>query len=663
MASKYLKICFITLVRVIPPCQSGMANLIIDLSCALSELGIDVTIVTPAPHPEISDRREIKVNEHVRIFVSPYRLPHYNNLYSRTLKAGLSMIKSVVMLDRKYGFDIIHSHSQTLPASWIGAFLKIFLRKPAIHTLHGVSGPKLKPKRLSKYLFSIFDEVLATTYEQYRLIKDFIPNLKILHDGIMPQRFYPLTEEERVKVRKNSGIYNKTVGFIGPLVRARGFHNFLRISRELINENPNVTFLIMNSSPGKSMKNDINDIKDIKDHFVFTGYIENRNEIINCMDVVVFPFDYIGGTLGQPLALLEAMACGKTVIATNVECVNEIIEHDVNGILCPRYDINDLKNQVMRLLLSNNEREVIGASARASILKKYDINPIANQLYELYEGLHKRKGGQMVERHYSETLYSKIADTYDATRWQGKGKFIDALQKKLLYRILEEENIAVGNSILDIGAGTGRFVLPLREAGYAMYGIDISERMIKIAKSKAKGETFNLITANAKAIPFKNSTFNCVISYRTLIHIPAYKGVFMEISRVLKPGGIAILEFNNKFSISTLGKAYRGLRRILKASGAFSGPQVVSYSELHKSCLGTDLKIEKIHHQFFISEVFLRNSPAKSLNILERIDTQLSKCWLTKLFATRLIVVVRKMSSATQSGKSNTSRRRVFEAQ
>jgi len=248
----------------------------------------------------------------------------------------------------------------------------------------------------------------------------------------------------------------------------------------------------------------------------------------------------------------------------------------------------------------------------------------------------------VVERHYSETLYSEIADRYDATRWQGKGIFIDALQKKLLYRILEEENIALGNSILDIGAGTGRFIFPLREAGYAMYGIDISERMIKIAKSKAKGETLNLITANAKAIPFKDSTFNCVISYRTLIHIPAYKGVVKEISRVLKPDGIAILEFNNKFSISTLGKVRRGLRRILKASSVISDPQVVSYSELHKSCLGTDLKLEKIHRQFFISEVFLRKSPAKSLKILEKIDTQLSRCRLTKLFATRLIVVFKK---------------------
>jgi len=392
MVNEYIKICFITLVNVIPPWQDGMTNLIIDLSCALSELGIDVTIVTPAPHPKILEQREIKVNEHVRIFVSPYRLPRYDNLYFRTLKAGLSIIKNVVMLNRRYSFDIIHLHSQSPLASLIGAFLKIFLRKPAIYTLHSLSGSKLKPKKLPRYLFSIFDEVVVTTYEQYRLIKSFIPNLKILPDGIMPQRFYPLTEEERMKVREDLGIYGKTVGFIGPLTRAKGFHNFLRISRELINENSRVTFLIMNSSPGKSMKNEINAIKDIREHFVFTGYVENRNEIINCMDVVVFPFDYLGGTLGQPLALLEAMACGKAVLATDIECVNEIIEHGVNGILCPRYDVDALKNQLMRLLLVDNERETLGTSARASVLKKYDINLTANQLYKLYEGI--REGGK-----------------------------------------------------------------------------------------------------------------------------------------------------------------------------------------------------------------------------------------------------------------------------
>ena len=390
MVDKYVKICFITLVRVIPPCRSGMANLMIDLSCALSELGVDVTIVTPVPRHQILGQQEIKVNDHVRIFISPYHLPHYNSLHFRTLKAGLGMIKSVVMLNRRYSFDIIHLHSGSPLVSWIGAFLKILLRKPAVHTLHGISGSRLKPKQLSRYLFSIFDEVLVTTYEQYRLIKSFISNLKILPDGIMPQRFYPLPEEEKMRVRENLGIRGKAVGFIGPLVEAKGFHNFLRISRDLINENSEVTFLVMNSTSGKSMQNDI---EDIRNHFVFTGYVENRNEIINCMDVVVFPFDYIGDTLGQPLALLEAMACEKAVVATDVECINEIIEHGVNGILCPAYDIDALKSQVMRLLLSSSEQETLGASARASVLKKYDINLIANQLYELYQKLQERKAG------------------------------------------------------------------------------------------------------------------------------------------------------------------------------------------------------------------------------------------------------------------------------
>jgi len=251
-------------------------------------------------------------------------------------------------------------------------------------------------------------------------------------------------------------------------------------------------------------------------------------------------------------------------------------------------------------------------------------------------------GNEMEKKHYSETFYSEIADIYDTTRWKGKGEFVDALQKKLLYQILEKENINPRDSILDIGAGTGRFVLPLTEAGYVMYGLDISERMLKIAKSKSRDEALNLVVANAKAIPFKDNTFDCIISYRTLIHIPDYKNVIKEISRVLKPGGTAILEFNNKFSISTLARMRRKLRRILKTSKVVTDPHVVSYFELRKSCLDTDVKIRKIYHQFFILEVFFRNFPAKFLKILAKVDTQLSKCWLTRPFATRLIVVIKK---------------------
>lgn len=244
-------------------------------------------------------------------------------------------------------------------------------------------------------------------------------------------------------------------------------------------------------------------------------------------------------------------------------------------------------------------------------------------------------------RHYSETLYSEITDEYDETRWHGKGQFIDLLQKELLYKVLENCGIKNANRILDVGAGTGRFVIPFAKKGYDTYGIDISENMLQIAKNKAGDlPNLHLEKANAKNIPFPDNYFDFITSYRVLIHIPDYEIVVKEMYRILKPDGYVLVEFNNKYSLSGIGKLLRQLRKMLGVPEE-TDTQLVSRSELFDSFSDMGFEIEKIYHQFFISEVLYRYLPKQTLKLVKMVDVVLSNSILGNV-ATRSIVLARK---------------------
>ncbi len=109
---------------------------------------------------------------------------------------------------------------------------------------------------------------------------------------------------------------------------------------------------------------------------------------------------------------------------------------------------------------------------------------------------------------------------------------------------LDLASIVPGQSILDVGCGTGTLAIEAkRRVGLSgkVYGIDASPEMIARAKRKAKTAGLDLMfdTAAVEAIPFPDASFDVVLSTVMLHHLPdeaRHRGI-LEIRRVLKPGG------------------------------------------------------------------------------------------------------------------------------
>ena len=135
----------------------------------------------------------------------------------------------------------------------------------------------------------------------------------------------------------------------------------------------------------------------------------------------------------------------------------------------------------------------------------------------------------------SKAAFNQQAATYD--------KDIKGQHARSLYPVLLEKLSHIPfHSALDLGCGTGEMLkLILQEdVGNELYGIDLSEKMLHVAKSKLP-EQVKLLLGDSEALPFPDNTFDVVYCNDSFHHYPAPMNVLREVHRVLKLGGTFLM--------------------------------------------------------------------------------------------------------------------------
>ena len=118
------------------------------------------------------------------------------------------------------------------------------------------------------------------------------------------------------------------------------------------------------------------------DKVVFTGFRQDVNRLLSALDVFVLP----SYTEGCPTALLEAMASGKAIIASNIPSVKDIVRDGKEAILVNPYDAEELKQAILRLYTSSSLRTELGHRAEKRA-EAYSIYEICRRILKLYEDL------------------------------------------------------------------------------------------------------------------------------------------------------------------------------------------------------------------------------------------------------------------------------------
>jgi ubiquinone/menaquinone biosynthesis C-methylase UbiE len=136
----------------------------------------------------------------------------------------------------------------------------------------------------------------------------------------------------------------------------------------------------------------------------------------------------------------------------------------------------------------------------------------------------------------SSVSFDRAADYYDATR---------ALDPDLTRRVLNllTTELSGRGPCLEIGVGTGRLALPLAEASISITGVDLSAAMLKKLIAKSAGVAPLLATrADATALPFATDAFGAAFACWVLHLIPDWQAVVTELVRVVRPGGVILID-------------------------------------------------------------------------------------------------------------------------
>ena len=113
-------------------------------------------------------------------------------------------------------------------------------------------------------------------------------------------------------------------------------------------------------------------------------------------------------------------------------------------------------------------------------------------------------------------------------------------------RLLEPVGLQPGESVLDVGCGTGTLaIVAARRAGADVHGVDASPEMVERARAKARraGVAVAFDVARAEALPYRGARFDVVLSTVMLHHLPKAMrpNAVREMRRVTKPGGRVLL--------------------------------------------------------------------------------------------------------------------------
>jgi 2-polyprenyl-3-methyl-5-hydroxy-6-metoxy-1,4-benzoquinol methylase len=140
-----------------------------------------------------------------------------------------------------------------------------------------------------------------------------------------------------------------------------------------------------------------------------------------------------------------------------------------------------------------------------------------------------------------------------------------------------------GGAVLDLGCGSGWTSLFLARAGYEVTGLDISERMIAIARERAQQEQLNttFITADMEAFELERRDFDGVLLFDSLHHCPDYSRVLRQAGTHLREGGYLLLmepswlhryspharATERRYGVTELGFTRHQLHRELRRAG------------------------------------------------------------------------------------------------
>lgn len=253
---------------------------------------------------------------------------------------------------------------------------------------------EIEPRRVQQYRMGSVDRLL-TVSDQIRETA--------LRGGLPPERVqtcYSGVDLDRVPrtadgagVRAKYGFHGETflVGAVANLFPRKGYEYLIRAVGLAAQDVPTLGCLIVGEGdPGyraalEALTRDLG----LADRVLFAGFQPDVYPYLAAMDLFVLP----SVMEGFGIALLEAMAMGRAVVATKVGGVPEVVEDGVTGLLVPPADRSSLARAIVRLAEVPSLRRAMGEAGARRVRERFHVGRMVSQIQAIYGGVLREGDG------------------------------------------------------------------------------------------------------------------------------------------------------------------------------------------------------------------------------------------------------------------------------
>lgn len=338
------------------------------LARVLSDLGHETFITRPW-----FGERDIETLKWVHLLNIPVAPPDDGTTFSNYIQLILKTIEYAWKIKKKISFikpDLLVAHTiligylfsrEKIPKIFITHNNDIFIEKSLQHYLN---------KRMLLKISKRFEAIVALTPS----IQNYLKGMGIRTSAVIPNAIDPTAYE-------NKGDDNYIL-CAAKLVKHKRVEDLIYAYSKIMENNIAKLIIIGNGPEDKRLKEIVRYLS-IENRIQFLPFLTKAayREYLSKCSIFAFPSE----TEAFGLVVIEAMACGKPVIACNMPGPGDIINHGHDGFLFHKRNISELK-QYLEILLDNQElRKKIGSNARKTVEKKYTFEHIGQQYLSLFK--------------------------------------------------------------------------------------------------------------------------------------------------------------------------------------------------------------------------------------------------------------------------------------
>jgi glycosyltransferase involved in cell wall biosynthesis len=316
---------------------------------------------------------------------------HYQEFY--TLEIPLHVIERKFLkkdplvffkfyrLVKKLRPDIIHAWGNMVAVYSVPAVKRLGI--PLLNNQITDATPNQKP--LGKnWAFRASSRIIANTRAGLHAYHAPMEKSGVIYNGFNFSRLENLRPSEEVK--EELKIKTRfTVAMVATISPYKDYATFIKAAQSILGKRRDVTFLCVGEGDSTALGSLIS--AENKPHIIFTGKRNHVESIMNVCDAGVLVTDVRNHAEGISNALLEFMALGKPVIATNAGGSVELIEEGKTGYLIDAFSDAQLRDRLLNLLGDDGLRAQLGQAARTRVEQHFSIDSMVSSFYNEYRAL------------------------------------------------------------------------------------------------------------------------------------------------------------------------------------------------------------------------------------------------------------------------------------